>query len=525
MMDGLMASAVPLDPFLIGALIVAVGMLIWDTVEVGRNDAANLVNAVYGARILDRRAAVLVAGIGVVVGAATSSGVIDTARKEIFDPTVLNVYEVLTVFISVYIVDTVLLYSYSAYGMPVSTTACLVFEIMGAASAIGGLGIVKWPMAGKVVTAILVSILISGIFGFMFQRIVRGAIRDRCQDLDTLRLHGGWVGGAMLTALFYFMIVKGMKDVYIVKAMNTFLADRYDTYGLPLILTLTAAVWAIFALLIHLILISYGRAAARRLFPVLAIIGMISMGFAFGQNDLANCASPGLACWNIVRYGGVAQGTRMDIHWSMLLGCGFLLLLGMTTKNAQRVTSAQVNTGSMTGNVALYAPRWCIRLARMMIRKGRRAEVLAPPPARTAQGERLHYDALRACVILGVSASVIATASSLGLPVSTTYVAFAAVIATGAADRILQRGDADLKLARTIWVVFSWFASAAIAAMGAGIVSRIVFHLGLAGLIICLLINMFVRFILKRRADVQDERTRQLAKERMYPERYAEYEG
>jgi serine/threonine-protein kinase len=39
----------------------------------------------------------------------------------------------MTVYISVYFIDTVLLYGFSGFGMPVSTTACLVFELVGAA--------------------------------------------------------------------------------------------------------------------------------------------------------------------------------------------------------------------------------------------------------------------------------------------------------------------------------------------------------------------------------------------------------
>ena len=37
-----------MDASLWASLIVAIGLLIWDTIEVGRNDAANLVNAAYG---------------------------------------------------------------------------------------------------------------------------------------------------------------------------------------------------------------------------------------------------------------------------------------------------------------------------------------------------------------------------------------------------------------------------------------------------------------------------------------------
>ena len=66
-------------------------MLIWDTVEVGRNDAANLVNAVFGARLMRRRHAVWLAGLAVVAGAALSSKVLETARKGIFDPGALEI--------------------------------------------------------------------------------------------------------------------------------------------------------------------------------------------------------------------------------------------------------------------------------------------------------------------------------------------------------------------------------------------------------------------------------------------------
>jgi phosphate/sulfate permease len=122
------------------------------------------------------------------------------------------------------------------------------------------------------------------------------------------------------------------------------------------------------------------------------------------------------------------------------------------------------------------------------------------------QGKKVHYDALRAAVISSVSAGVIALASSRGLPVSTTYVAFAAVIATGLADRVLARGDADLKIGRAIWVVVSWFLAAAIAMVATAGVARLIYHLGLVGLVIALAINLTVRFYSQKKADEQENR-------------------
>ncbi len=504
--------------FLIGAGVVAVGMLLWDTIEVGRNDAANLVNAVIGARVLDRNVAVYIAGAAVLLGATAASPVMETARKGIFDPSMLTIEMALSVYVAVYIVDTVLLYGYSAFGMPVSTTACLVFELLGAAFALGGADVVNWTKARSVVAAIVCSIAVTGFAAFLIQRVVRGAIGDRSRHLPVLLNHGGWAAGGMLAGLTYFMLVKGMKHIAFMNAINA----AFDQSVGP-ILTLLI-LWVGYGIIIHILLASLGKWCARRLFPAVAIIGTVAMAFAFGQNDLANCAAPGLAAVYLLKnwHAGVETASKVPISIWALAGCGFLMALGMTTRNARRVTDSAVRAGSMAHQVRLWAPQWCLAIARLLLRFRSRGAVLAPLPEITRKGKRMHYDVLRACVILSISASVIAYASGFGLPVSTTYVSFAAIIATGSADRIFQRGDADLKLARTIWVIFSWFAAAVIAAVCAGLVCLLAYKLGAAGIAIGVVSNLAVRRVLKRRADAQELRVREAAHERKYPEQYVE---
>ena len=514
-------SWLDLNPFLTCVALMALVLMLWDTVEVGRNDAANLINAVFGARILTARTAVLVAAVGVILGAAASSQVMETARKGIFDPNQLSTLErVVSVYLAVYVVDTVLLYGYSAFGMPVSTTATLVFSLLGASFVLGGPEAVHWNKAGEVMFAIVASIVVSGITAFFIQRAVRGAIRDRTTNLATLLAHGGWIGGGILTGLTYFMLVKGMKHVGFVKTLNQ---DVIQAYGPAVTIVV---LWGIYAAVIHVSLVIFGKRAARRIFPVLAVIGTFAMAFAFGQNDLANCASPGLSTLHQVKYSDetVAVATKISISTWALAGCGVVMAFGMMTRNAQRVTKAAASAGSMSHHVQIWAPRWCINLARRMLRLRGRQPVLAPAATTDEAGKRLHYDALRACVILAVSASVIATASGFGLPVSTTYVAFAAVFATGMADRILQRGDADLKLARTIWVIFSWFAAAIIAAIFAGLICLLLYHAEVIGMAIALTANLAIRHYLGKRADRQEERVRVEADERRFPERFVDEE-
>ena len=501
-------------------LFIAVVMLLWDTVEVGRNDAANLINAVFGARILSRRNAIYVAGVGVIVGACLASSVIDTARKGIFRPQDLLLKQALCVYLSVYIVDTILLYGYSAFGMPVSTTATLVFSLLGAAFVMKG-DSVNWGKAAGVIEAIIFSIIMAGIASFFIQRAVRGAIRDRTARLSTLLAHGGWVGGGMLAGLCYFMLMKGMKSVPCVASLKE---SMDDSYGVPVVIL---TLWAVFAVVIHVLLVVFGKRFAKVLFPGLAVLGTVAMAFAFGQNDLANCASPGIAIVTLFQEwhrGGtdvVAVATKLPVPWYWLAGCGVLLFGGMLTKNAQRVTAAAVRSGSMGDHVKLWAPAPFVRMAAWILERQQRRRDLAPPPELSPLGKKMHYDSLRACVIMYVSASVIATASSLGYPVSTTYVAFSAIMATGMGDRIFQRGDNALKLGRFLWVVFCWFAAAAIAATAAGLVCLLIYHLSLGGIVLAIFANLGMRRYLKRRSDKHEQHVREAAEERMHPEDYA----
>ncbi len=509
----------------IAAGVLAFVMLVWDTIEVGRNDATNIVNSVFGARILDRRNAVWLAGIGVVLGAGLSSGVMETARSGIFDPTRFSIEQALSIYISVYIIDTILLNGYSAFGMPVSTTMTLVFSLLGASFFLGLVHAsedpVKWSKAGEVLAGVVCSIFLAGGMGFMIQRAGRGAIRDKSAGLTTLLLHGGWIGGGLMAGLTYFMLGKGMKEVAFVKAFKKAYIDAHELGPLIAIF----ALWVFFAIIIHLLLVVFRKRAANLLFPVLTVIGMICTAFAFGQNDLANCASPGLAAFKLIdahrEHLSVEAGTKAQIPKWALFGCGALLVVGMATRNAHRVTSAEVRTGSAGDHVELWAPRWCISLATFMLRNRSPQPSLAPAITRTSKGKTLHYDPLRACVIVCVSASVIATASALNLPVSTTYVAFAAVLGTGMADRIFVRGDAALKLGRFVWVVFSWFMAAVIATVAAGLVCLVVYNFGVWGMGLSVGANLLVRKIVKRRSDAQEERVRREAEERMHPEDYA----
>ena len=68
-------------------------------------------------------------------------------------------------------------------------------------------------------------------------------------------------------------------------------------------------------------------------------------------------------------------------------------------------------------------------------------------------------------------------------------------------DRTMARGDADLKIGRAIWVVFSWFFGGFLALAATAGVAWVLLQTGTAGLVIGLGGNLALRAYVKRRSD------------------------
>ena len=174
------------------------------------------------------------------------------------------------------------------------------------------------------------------------------------------------------------------------------------------------------------------------------------------------------------------------------------------------VGMAEVNTASNQSKVNLYAPKWCCLLAKWLLKAKSSAEqrtpkAIAPKSTKDEHGKKIHYDSLRASVILAVSATVIAAASGLGLPVSTTYVTFAAVIATGFADQVFTKGSSELKIGRAIWVLFSWISSGFAAFAITALMARLLFTLEIYGIIVAVSLNIALWFLFKKKADNHEQ--------------------
>ncbi|MBT8186956.1 MAG: inorganic phosphate transporter, partial [Croceitalea sp.] len=125
-------------------MIVALAILAITDLVVGvSNDAVNFLNSAIGSKAISFKTIMIVASLGIAFGAMSSSGMMEVARKGIFNPEQFVFAEIMIIFMAVMITDILLLDFFNTLGMPTSTTVSIVFELLGASVAISMVKIIS----------------------------------------------------------------------------------------------------------------------------------------------------------------------------------------------------------------------------------------------------------------------------------------------------------------------------------------------------------------------------------------------
>ena len=91
-------------------MLIALALLAVADLIVGvSNDAVNFLNSAIGSKAISFKTIMIVASIGVAVGAIFSSGMMEVARKGIFNPGEFMFDEIMIIFMAVMITDILLL--------------------------------------------------------------------------------------------------------------------------------------------------------------------------------------------------------------------------------------------------------------------------------------------------------------------------------------------------------------------------------------------------------------------------------
>ena len=426
-------------------IIVILAILAVSGLFVGvTNDAVNFLNSAIGSRAASMRMILLVASVGILVGVVTSSGMMEVARNGMFNPGLFTFHEVMMLYLGVMFANIILLDLYNSWGLPTSTTVSLVFCLLGAAIAVTVYKITGSADAGHemgeyintsralgIVSAILLSVVIAFTCGTAVMYVSRLIFSFRYTRVFS-RFGAFWCG-ASLTAIVYFALFKGLRNIL---EGHDFI--RLVDSHLPLALTICWAVCSLLLLAVQKLKINILR--------VTILAGTFALALAFAGNDLVNFIGvpvAGFDAYHIAREAGTTdllmEGLNENVpaNFLVLLGAGLIMILTLwTSKKAMHVTETEISLSSQRDEAeqqygSSFISRTIVRAA-LGINAG--IERVVPRRVREAIGRRFEYedvehsgapyDMIRATVNLTTSALLISIATSLKLPLSTTYVCF-----------------------------------------------------------------------------------------------------
>lgn len=463
------------------------------------NDAANFLNSAIGSKAASFRTIMIVAAIGIFVGAALSNGMMDIARHGVFQPQYFYFNEIMFILLAVMLTDVVLLDVFNSLGMPTSTTVSLVFELLGATVAIalmkvinsdGGLefiNLINTDKAFSMILAIFMSVAIAFFFGTVVQYITRLIFTFNYRK--PLKYFGGVFGGLATTAIIYFMLIKGLKgSSFMTPEIKTFI----DIYTGQLML----GSFVFFSILMQIL-----TWLKVNVFKVVVLLGTFALALAFAGNDLVNFLGVPLAGYSsymdLIAQGGTTTPDTFlmtsllesaQTPWYFLLGAGLIMVIALfTSKKAQNVVKTSVDLSSQGQGDENFGTS---PVARILVRKVSNASSsllsVIPISARNWIDSRFNhneiilenkasFDLIRASVNVVLSGLLIAMGTSMKLPLSTTYVAFMVAMGTSLADRAWGRESAVYRITGVLSVIGGWFITAGAAFTIAFIVALLIF--------------------------------------------------
>ena len=270
-------------------LVILLGILAIADLMVGvSNDAVNFLNSAIGSKVVSFKTLMIIASLGVAFGAMSSSGMMEVARKGIFNPEMFIFSEIMIIFIAVMITDILLLDVFNSYGLPTSTTVSIVFELLGAAVIISLIKIsniddsvvdlanyINTTKATQIILGIFLSVVIAFSIGALVQFISRLVLSFRFQNKS--KWLGSFFGGIAITSIFYFIIIKGLKGSPYASAEfellgNETLSNFLDN-NLVLIIIISSIFWIIIS---HMIDIQYYDFRVSMIFWIL-LTGLVNI--------------------------------------------------------------------------------------------------------------------------------------------------------------------------------------------------------------------------------------------------------
>lgn len=448
------------------------------------NDAVNFLQSAIGAKAARFRTVLIVASVGVAVGAMMSAGMMDVARHGIMHPVNYSFHEVMVVFLAVMVTDVIILDVFNTLGLPTSTTVSLVFDLLGGTFI---LALVK--MAGdptlalsdllnsdkalSVIVAIFVSVAIAFVCGVLVQWLSRIIFTFRTKNHKVAE---SVFGGISFAILAYFVFIKGLSKSPVFATDAKVWIDANTTM-------LLGAVFAATTLLSYLLLLM--RVSVFRL---VVLMGTFALAMAFAGNDLVNFIGVPLAglssyqdwvshgAGNVDTFmmGSLMESAKSPFLYLMIAG-GVMIFAMATSKKAQNVVKTSVDLSRQDESDEMFGTS---RAARSIVRATQECGQFLVRYLPKGMMQRIDsrfnkeevvlkdgaaFDMVRAAVNLVLASVLIVIGTNFKLPLSTTYVTFMVAMGTSLADRAWSRESAVFRVTGVLSVIGGWFVTAGVA--------------------------------------------------------------
>ena len=499
------------------------------------NDAVNFMNSAIGSKAASFKVIMVIAAIGIFVGASLSNGMMDIARHGIYQPQHFYFSEIMCILLAVMLTDVVLLDIFNSLGMPTSTTVSLVFELLGGTVAISLIKIansngalqlgdlLNTDKAFTVILAIFLSVAIAFFFGAIVQYISRLIFTFNYKK--HMNYFIGLFGGLAATSILYFMLIKGLKESSFMEGdLKAMIYSNTDTI-----------VWG--ALIFFTLLMQVLHWLKVNVFKVVILLGTFALALAFAGNDLVNFIGVPLAGYSsymdLMAQGGTTTTDTFLMEsllepaktpWYFLVGSGLVMVIALaTSKKAQAVIKTSVDLARQSDGNENFGTS---PVARVLVRTCNNASntILSVVPLRVKDWidsrfnnneiileDKASFDLVRASVNVVLSGLLIALGTSLKLPLSTTYVAFMVAMGSSLADRAWGRESAVYRITGVLSVIGGWFITAGAAFTICFLVALLI-HVGgiaamaaMVGLAIYMLIRNQILYKKKMKKEAMQE--------------------
>lgn len=519
-------------------LIVALGFLaILDLVVGVSNDAVNFLNSAIGSKAVSMRTILIVASLGIVLGAISSSGMMEVARSGIFVPGKFYFNEIMIIFMAVMLTDIILLDFFNTLGLPTSTTVSIVFELLGAAVAMALIKIsvnsqlsfdnllefINQAKAIEIISGILISVVIAFTVGGLVQFLTRLLLTFNFEKRP--KIYAAIFGGLSLISITYFIVLKSFKGTAF---------DFFGSYFESHKLLIFGAGFLIWFLLSYLLIALF----KVNIYKIIIVAGTFALAMAFAGNDLVNFIGVPIAAYNSYEAWSISGVLATEYSMDALAGkvptpTIFLLLAGIVmvstlwfSKKARSVAATEVNLARQDHGYERFEPNPLSRvIVRFFVSSAKVSEKIMPksiqdwieskfekpvvelPKNKTY--EMPAFDMVRASTNLMVAGVLIAFATSLKLPLSTTYVTFMVAMGTSLADRAWGRDSAVYRVSGVLSVIGGWFFTAFMAFSAAAVFTYFIFIGGgavIAGLLMLVLFNVVRNYLSHAKKYKEEER-------------------